>query len=248
MKYFVAFILFVLPTSIARLLIWSKRYKIGRSCRIGFSLIIVDKLLLENGSRIGNLNIISCCSLQADNGSISHLNVIRGKFDFRIKDGATIHNQNKITSPKFNPNKSTLILKECARIGVGHAFDLTSDIVIGRYTCFAGLHTQVWTHSFYYSQTSSRRCRIDKPVIIGDYCNIGSRSIICPGVTLANGVCLGAGSVASKSISSPGLYVQQPLRLIENFNPEDVIETSLSTEYTLDDYHIVHHSLSVDKN
>ncbi|MBR6249678.1 MAG: hypothetical protein IKR17_00605 [Bacteroidales bacterium] len=247
MKYFVAFLLFFLPTSIARLMIWTSRYKIEKGCKIGFSLILVDKMLLENGARIGNLNIISCCSLSSTNGSISHLNIINGKFDFRIEDGATIHNQNKITSPKFNPNKSSLTLKECARIGVGHTFDLTSDVIIGKYACFAGLHTQVWTHSFYYSQTSSRRCRVDKPVIIGDYCNIGSRSIICPGVTLANGVCLGAGSTASKSLSIPGLYVQQSLRLIENFNPEKAIEESLSSEYTLDEYHIVHHSLSVDK-
>ena len=78
MKYLVALLLFFLPTSIARLLIWTNRYKIRRGCHVGFSLIVCDKLYLGQGTTIGNLNIISCCSFHSDNGWLTLTDVEEG--------------------------------------------------------------------------------------------------------------------------------------------------------------------------
>ena len=239
MKYVVAILLFILPTSIARLLVFGSRYRIGRGCRIGFSIVLCERIAIE-GVRVGHMNIIACDTFESKGGCVSHMNVIKGRFDLRMGEGSTIHNQNKITSPGFNPHNSALTIGERVWIGVGHTFDLTSDIKIGNCTTFAGMGTQVWTHSFYFSQTSSKRCRVDKPVEVGDYCNIGSRSLICPGVRIATGVSLGAGATASKSITEAGLYVQQALRKIEKFDAEAVISRAESSEDVLDDYHIIH--------
>lgn len=54
------------------------------------------------------------------------------------------------------------------------------------------------------------------PVKIGDDCWIGARTIILPGVSICTRVIVGAGSVVSKSIKEPGVYVGNPVRKIKS--------------------------------
>ena len=52
---------------------------------------------------------------------------------------------------------------------------------------------------------------IDKPVIISDNCWIGARVIILPGIEIAEGVIIGAGSVVTKSIiQKNSIYAGNP--------------------------------------
>lgn len=240
MKYLIAILLFVLPTGWIRILM-PQRIKIKRGSRIGFSIILSENVIINENVRIGHLNFICVDSLIMHNGvSIGSLNYIKGHFMLTMNTNASIHNQNKITSPTFNIHKSKFIMEESSRLGVGHIFDLTSDVSIGIGTTFAGVGSQVWTHSFYFNPNSKERCRVDKPIIIGNYCNIGSRCIICPGVKITSGVCIGAGAVVSNSISEHGLYVSQKLRKIETYTPETIIESAKESPTILDDYHILH--------
>ncbi len=69
MKYLVATLLFLFPASIARWVVnLSKRYRIAHGVKIGFSLILVNKLCLEEGVRIGSANFIKVIGLNIKGG------------------------------------------------------------------------------------------------------------------------------------------------------------------------------------
>ena len=99
---------------------------------------------------------------------------------------------------------------------------MTRGIQIGENSILAGRTSQLWTHSFYHQETGPGRYMIGAPIEIGDNCYIGSAVIICPGVSIVNGVTVGAGAVIGKSIERAGCYVGQPNRFFE-FHPDDAI-------------------------
>lgn len=53
-----------------------------------------------------------------------------------------------------------------------------------------------------------------RQIEIGNGCWIGARAVILPGVTICDGVVIGAGAVVTKPISTPGLYAGVPARLV----------------------------------
>lgn len=100
------------------------------------------------------------------------------------------------------------------------------NIKIGDNTLFAGVGTQVWTHSFYLEDSGKGRHRIDGSVSIGNNVNISSRCIICCGVKIADSIIIGANSCISKDLKSKGLYVNQELRFIE-FDPAEKMSSMI---------------------
>ncbi len=58
---------------------------------------------------------------------------------------------------------------------------------------------------------SSRNMRLfSRPITLHSGCWIGARSVVCPGVTVAEGAILTAGSVATKNLGSFGIYTGNP--------------------------------------
>ena len=55
------------------------------------------------------------------------------------------------------------------------------------------------------------------PVVIGEGCSTGTNTIILPGVTIGNGVVIGAGSVVTKDIPAWTLAVGCPAKVVKNF-------------------------------
>jgi acetyltransferase-like isoleucine patch superfamily enzyme len=74
----------------------------------------------------------------------------------------------------------------------------------------------MWTHGYYHADKGPERIRIDGEIKIGDNVYIGSSCIFNPGVVVSNSIHLGGGSVISKSLVKPGMYVTQGLRFIDN--------------------------------
>lgn len=58
-----------------------------------------------------------------------------------------------------------------------------------------------------------------KPTVIGSYVNIGSNATILP-VSICDNVVIGAGSVVTKNIDRPGIYVGNPARFIRAIQPK----------------------------
>jgi acetyltransferase-like isoleucine patch superfamily enzyme len=56
-----------------------------------------------------------------------------------------------------------------------------------------------------------------KQTKIGDNVSIGSNATVLP-VTICNNVVIGAGSVVTKDIKSPGVYAGNPVRLIKSLS------------------------------
>jgi maltose O-acetyltransferase len=62
-----------------------------------------------------------------------------------------------------------------------------------------------------------------RPVVIGDRCWLGARSVVLPGVRIADHVTIAAGAVVSRDCSVPGVYGGVPARLIKaTAEPGDV--------------------------
>ena len=60
-----------------------------------------------------------------------------------------------------------------------------------------------------------------KPVTIGNDCWFGANVTVCPGVTIGNGVVIGAGSVVTKDIPDHCVAVGNPARVIRELSEAD---------------------------
>ena len=197
---------------------------IGKNVKVGFSLIVADKIVLSDSSRIGHFNILKCKQMLIGGGKIGHLNFIKGDFTIEMEMSSRIGNQNKISSLGRSYHNVKLMLRKYASINTRHLLDMTDSITIGEGTTLAGADTQIWTHGFYFSNTSLKKARIDAPVKIGNHCYIGARCTILSDVIIADGITVGANCCVSKSLLKQGLYVSQGLRFIE-FDPDDKIRS-----------------------
>lgn len=230
-KYIVCVILLLLPIRIARILLWfNKDVKLSPKARIGLSVILVDKISLDDGAYIGSLNYIRCQSLKiGKRGIIRHLNIIKGVFDLqmgeqtKINRNTTIVNSMNIPELKKAYSIPSLNLGYNSIIGVRHFLDMTGSITIGENSILAGRSSELWTHGFYHAQKGDERWMIRGDINIGDNCYIGSHTLFNLGCSVCNGVTIGAGSIVSKDIKMGGAYVSQPLRHIE-FVPEVAIK------------------------
>ncbi|MCQ2200464.1 MAG: hypothetical protein MJZ27_00090 [Bacteroidales bacterium] len=225
-KLIVAVTLMFFPTNISRLLFrmfGCNRIKIGKGCKIGFSLIIADHIDLCTGTKIGHLNVFRVKKLDlADGAYIKHLNIFNGGFVVRLMEGAWIHSMNKFSGQTIHHyQESVFLMKEGSSIMMKNEIDLSDNITIGEHAIIAGAGSQIWTHAFY--QTRKRVVRVDGDVEIGDYCYVGSNAVICSGVHICADSYIGANATVAKDITVPGLYVSQPLRYID-FNPEVAID------------------------
>lgn len=59
----------------------------------------------------------------------------------------------------------------------------------------------------------------DKEILINDYCWIGARAMVLPGVVMYEGAILGANSVATKKIDSFEIHVGCPAKRVKDRNP-----------------------------
>lgn len=214
-KYIRAILLLFLPSFVTK-------YILGIG-RIGFSIILVENMKMARSSKVGHFNFIKCHQLEIDeNASIGHLNSIKGYFDLILKEKSIIKNLNRLLGAKQTKCYciSQFILHSRAKVMSRHFFDLISSIEIGEKSIFAGASSQCWTHSYLYGQKN--HARLDGKVVLGKNCYVGASCILLPGVKVGDNISLGAGTICSKSVSEPGLYVSSSIYHIP-FNADDRI-------------------------
>jgi acetyltransferase-like isoleucine patch superfamily enzyme len=73
--------------------------------------------------------------------------------------------------------------------------------------------------------------QIIKPVIMEEFSNIGSNSIILPGTILRKGVLLSAGSLLMGDTEEWGVYKGNPAVLVKKINPIKIIENAKKLGY-----------------
>ncbi len=180
-----------LPWSLKRLvLIKIFRYDIHKNARIGFSWIFPSKLIMYEYSRIDHLTVaINLDEITlGEYSNIGRSNWITG-FSTKKKSRHFEH-QRDSRIPCLIIGKHSSITKQ-------HHIDCTNQVIIGSFTTVAGYNSQLLTHSI-----NIEKGRQDSnPILIGDYCFLGTNVVVLSGSVLPSYTVLGAKSLLNKAFS-----------------------------------------------
>jgi acetyltransferase-like isoleucine patch superfamily enzyme len=201
---------FFLPWQIRRAFLEKQfGYRIHPTCRIGLSWIVPTHLIMEEHSQIDHLTIcknIDLLHLKA-HSFIGRANWITG---FPLNHPSLHFKQEKDRRPE-------LILGEHSAMTHRHFIDCTNSVTIGRFATFAGIGSQLMTHSI----DIERNCQGSAPVRIGDYCFVGTNCVLLGGSVLPDFSVLGAKSLLNKDFTETYyLYGGVPARPIEKLSPD----------------------------
>jgi acetyltransferase-like isoleucine patch superfamily enzyme len=183
-------------------------YKLHPSCSIGLAWIFPKQLVLEENSRIGHLTVCKDIDLLHLGASsiIGQLNWITGFPSGQSRHFA--HQQDR------HPE---LILEQHAGISSRHFIDCTARVRIGAFATVAGFRSQIITHSI--DLEANRQSA--EPIDIGEYCFVGTNSVLLGGSSLPHHSVLGAKSLLNKKYDSPfQLYAGVPAKPIKQLSPE----------------------------
>lgn len=181
-------------------------YQIHPTAKIGFSYVYPRHLIMEEGARIGHLNVAIHLELihMGKDCTISQKNWITG---FPLN--------NKTNFQDFPHRKPHLIMKENSAITKQHLIDCTDTVTIGELTSVGGYGTQILSHSTSLKY-NKQACA---PITIGHHCFVGTRSIILPGAILPDHSVLGAGAMLKKQFTEEyALYGGVPARFIKKMD------------------------------
>src|SRR5438270_5091688 len=209
MRRLLLFLSLLLPAAARRSFLEKQfGYKIHSTCRIGVAWIAPTRLIMEQGSQIGHFTVCKNIDL------------------LHLKAYATIGRGNWITGFPLGPSahyaeekdrRPELILGEHSAITHRHLIDCTNSVVIGRFTTMAGFQSQILTHSI----DLERNRQTSAPVRIGDYCFVGTNSVLLPGSALPSYSVLGAKSLLNRAYSDCyRLYGGVPAQAIKSLPPD----------------------------
>jgi acetyltransferase-like isoleucine patch superfamily enzyme len=181
-------------------------WQLHRKSRIGFSIVIADQVVLEEGAWIGHFNLVMPIGLLHlhRQASLGYYNRVVG-----AQGGGSYPNE---------PDRvSALVIEQHSAITRHHIIDCSNTVRIGSFTIFAGFRSQILTHSPDLA-TSSQTTR---PVTIGSYCFIGTGSIVLQGSQIPDCSIVSAGSVFSGGGGpSHHIYAGNPARPVKPLPPD----------------------------
>ncbi len=191
-----------------RLLQWVYGYRIHPTARIGCSWIFPRQLVLKEYASIGHANVAI------------HLERIELGAHARIDRSNWITGFPRHDSRHFShrlDRDPALVLGDHAAITKHHHLDCTDRIEIGAFTTIAGYGSQFLTHSI-----DLERNRQDAaPIVIGDYCLVGTAVVLLPGSKLPARSVLGAKALLNKAHDKPGrLYAGVPAEPVRELPPD----------------------------
>lgn len=184
-------------------------YRLHPKSYIGFAWIFPRRLVMEENARIG------------------HLTVAKGLDHLHVGAHAVIGQLNWITGFPTGPSRhfahqpgrrAELIVEQHAGISSRHFIDCTARIRIGAFTTVAGFRSQLITHSI--DLAAARQS--SEPIEIGEYCFLGTESVVLGGSALPHHSVLGAKSLLNKKWDAPfQLYAGVPAKPIKEL-PRDL--------------------------
>jgi acetyltransferase-like isoleucine patch superfamily enzyme len=200
---------FLLPWQLRRRLLEKQfGYQIHPTARIGFAWILPNRLIMEERSSIGAATVcknIDLLHLEA------HATIGRGNWITGFPLGQSRHFAHQ------TDRRPELIVGEHSAITNRHLLDCTNSVTIGKFTTFAGFHSQIISHSIDLEQNRQS----SEPVRVGDYCFVGTNCVLLGGSALPDFCILGAKSLLNKSFTeSYQLYGGVPARPLKSL-PRD---------------------------
>lgn len=209
MKKILSCIIIFFPWILRRWLlmkVW--KYEIHPTARIGLSYIYPKHLIIKEGARIGHLNV----AIHLDNLEMGENSIIERE---NWITGFPTGTNSKYFSHQIG-RKSELILGNESAITKKHHIDCTNCIQIGNFVTVAGYDTQFLSHSINIYEN----IQDSKPIKIGDYCFVGTNSVLLGGAELPSFSVLGAKSLLNKSYSENymlyGGVPAIPIKMISN--------------------------------
>lgn len=211
MKFLIKLIVAFFPLSL-KIFVYKKFFgaKIGKSVKIGFSVIDVHCLELADGSSIG------------------HLNMLKGLDKLALGKSSKIGNLNWISGfPKNRTDFFQLDLDRVPELIIGaessitnrHLIDCTGGVYMGDFVTFAGFRSQILTHSINIYESRQRATSVK----FGDYCFVGTGVIVLPGAAVPKRSVIGAGSVVSNALEGENcLFAGSPARYIKDVGKDAI--------------------------
>lgn len=169
---------------------------IGANCYMGFSIIDINNLEMGDCVYIGHFNLLwRLKSLKMGSGSrITMFNWITGARTGCFQIGSN------------------------SSISGMHFLEASADIKIGSNSIIAGRSSQFFTHGITPDNLNDKR-----PIIIGDWCYVGSAVRFVPGSSIADHTFVGMGSVVTKQIDKNYvLLAGAPAEIKKNISQESV--------------------------
>lgn len=185
------------------------RFDLHPSARIGLSWVFPAHLTMGPESSIDHL----CVAVHLDRMQLGEESTIgRGNWITGFSSGSD--SAHFAHQPE---RRSVLVLGDHSAITKDHHLDCTSAVTIGAFSTVAGYRTQILTHSIDLTQNRQD----SKPISIGDYCFVGTSSVLLGGSALPDRSVLGAKSVLTKAFAeSLTLYAGNPARPIKKIGPD----------------------------
>ena len=160
-------------------------YSLHPTSHIGFAWIFPKHLVLEEHARIGHLTVCKGADLLH-----LHAHAIIGQLNW-ITGFPSGHPRHFAQQPERRPE---LILERHAGISSRHFIDCTARIRIGAFATVAGFRSQLLTHSI--DLAANRQAAT--PIEIGEYCFVGTETVVLGGATLPPYSVLAAKSLLNK--------------------------------------------------
>lgn len=178
-------------------------YDIHPTARIGCSWIFPVKLVMGEQARIGHLNVAIHLG-QIELGP--HALVGRGNWITGFPEGDPRH------FGHCAGRDPALVMGAHSAVTKRHHLDCTDRIEIGAFTTVAGYGSQFLTHAIDLQLNRQDAA----PIVIGDYCFVGTNVVMLGGAQLPARSVLGAKALLNKPHTQPGwLYAGVPARPIK---------------------------------
>ena len=183
-------------------------YSIDPTARIGLAWVFPDRLVMEAHTSIGDLTVCK-------NIALLHLHehslIGRGNWITGFPLGPSPHFASEID------RRPELIVGAHSAITHRHFIDCTNRITIGSFTTFAGFQSQMLTHSI--DLETSRQA--SATITVGDYCFVGTNSVLLGGSALPSYSVLGAKSLLNKAFTETHqLYGGVPAKPLQSLSAD----------------------------
>lgn len=176
---------------------WFFGYRIERGARIGVALLDCRSLAIARGAVIRHgVAFVRCGEVTiGQHAVVGSLNLFRGGRRIVLGPYVLVLRLNVLNA--IPENDCTTHPDSSLEIGYGsvvtseHRLDFTDRLTIGRCSVLAGRNSSLWTHNR----------RDSAPILIGDYCYIGSETRMAPGATIPDCSIVGLGSVVTHAFT-----------------------------------------------
>lgn len=176
-------------------------HEIDDSAYVGRSVLLAEKIHMGPTSRIGDFNLVQgllCLSLE-EGAALGHRNVIKAD-----------------PCPNDDPMACLLTLDRHAAITSLHEIDCSGGVVVGAFATVAG-----WSSSLLSGDESGCHSSV-RSITIGDYCFIGTASVLLAGARVPPHCVVMANStvIADEGLSEGCLIGGVPAKMIREIDKD----------------------------